>query len=294
MADNSGLQDSPLVSVLSKFDRVFETPETYLKPPSTLYKDTLRGVKSLFDYSKRDERRATRRLEDTCPLQELFVDGFDDEQIWQEIELQNSPLLGCLTKDIHDLKKQTLTLTLFPTTGSTTNFKSLSGQDQASTFYSECNGEERSDRSSQADLELERESESESESNEHVFGDGSCVDDNSDDDVDNKTVNSSGEGLKRSNKKSEVDDRFFKLSDMLQFLDKEDRRFGRAHTKWHKEENADDNDDDDDDDNEPIDYFIDLESETEEEEWTRAVGVVANIVGRYINNNNYLMIIIII
>lgn len=87
MADVNN-EGHPLDTVLSIFEEAFDHPESYLKPPASLHKNTLIAIKQIFDFCKKDELRGKRSATSTCPLQELLVENFDDEQIWQEIELQ--------------------------------------------------------------------------------------------------------------------------------------------------------------------------------------------------------------
>ena len=274
--DNNGIL--PLVSVLSEFESVFGQPESYLKPPTILQKNTLSAIKQIFDFCKRDELSGTRSLASTCPLQELLVEDFDDEQIWQEIELQNTPLLRVLKQDVHSLKENVDQLSL-----------SLGRLDDV--VSENANGFVKN--ASESDTESDR------------VNEGFSSDENSDDPVDDSDVDASDDGEKetdddnndskkvksstnnnrkqKSAKKSQVDDSFFKLSDMLQFLDKEDRRYDRAHRKKSQKE-SDDDDDDNEIDSEPVDYFINMDSddteEEEDEEWSKALGVTESLLGR--------------
>ena len=95
MADDNN-EVASLVSLLSQLENASDHPESYLKPPSSLEKDNVIAVKQIFDFCKKDEPNSSRSLASTCPLQELLVEGFDVEQIWQEIELQNTSL--CITE----------------------------------------------------------------------------------------------------------------------------------------------------------------------------------------------------
>lgn len=41
----------------------------------------------------------------TSPLTELVTEGFDHEQIWQELELQNIPTLKFFTKKVQEMNR---------------------------------------------------------------------------------------------------------------------------------------------------------------------------------------------
>ena len=290
MADDSGT--FPLVSVLSEFESVFGHPESYLKPPAILQKNTLSAIKQIFDFCKKDELSGTRSLASTCPLQELLVKNFDDEQIWQEIELQNTPLLRVLKTDVHSLKENVDQLSLLSGSSKAVQGNRLQPSDDV--VCESANGFVKN--ASESDTESDRVNEgfSSDENSDDSMDDGDVDDsddgekENDDDNNDSSKVQSSTNNnrkQKSTKKKSQVDDSFFKLSDMLQFLDKEDRRYERTHRKKSQKESDDDEDDDDDEiDSEPVDYFIDMDSddaeEEEDEEWSKALGVTESLLGR--------------
>lgn len=295
--DNSGVL--PLVSVLSEFESVFGHPESYLKPPAILQKNTLSAIKQIFDFCKKDELSGTRSLVSTCPLQELLVENFDDEQIWQEIELQNTPLLRVLKQDIHSLKENVDQLSLLSGSSKVVKGNRLQRSDSNDgTVSGNANGFVKSASESDTESDSVNEGYRPDDSDDQMDDGGG--DNNDDEENENDYYNNDSSKVKSSTnnnreqkskkKKSQVDDTFFKLSDMLQFLDKEDRRYERAHRNKSQKE-SDDNDDDDDDndeiDSEPVDYFIDMDSddieEEEDEEWSRALGITETLLGRCIS-----------
>ena len=292
--DNSGTRS--LVSVLSEFKNVFDQPESYLKPPASLQKKTLSAIKQIFDFCKKDELSSTRSLASTCPLQELLVEDFDDEQIWQEIELQNTPLLRVLKQDVHSLKENVDQLSLLLVSSKVVRGNRLQCSDDVVSENANGFVKNVSESDTESDRVHEGLSDDENSDGQLDSGDGDDSDneenENDDDNNDSSKVKSSTNNnrkQKSTKKKSQVDDSFFKLSDMLQFLDNEDRRYERAHRKEsHKEKDNDDDDDDDDDeiDSEPVDYFIDMDSdgteEEEDEEWNKALGVTESLSGRCI------------
>ena len=290
----------PLVSVLSEFEGVFGHPESYLKPPVILQKNTLSAIKQIFDFCKKDELSGTRSLVSTCPLQELLVENFDDEQIWQEIELQNTPLLRVLKQDIHSLKENVDQLSLLSGSSKEVKGNRLQHSDYSNdgNVSGNANGFVKSASESDTESDSINEEFSPDENSDDQMDDGGS-DDNDDEENKNDDYNNENTKVKSSTnnnreqksttKKSQVDDTFFKLSDMLQFLDKEDRRYERACRKKSQKESDDDDDDDDNDeiDSEPVNYFIDMDSddteEEEDEEWSRALGVTETLLGRCIS-----------
>ena len=77
---------------------------------------------------------------------------------------------------------------------------------------------------------------------------------------------------------------------MLQFLDKEDRKFERARKKKNQTEN-DDEDDSDENESELVDYFVDIGgSDVEDEEdddWDKALDATERLLGRCISTHRW-------
>ena len=307
MADDNSSGTLPLVSIFSEFESVFGHPESYLKPPAILQKNTLSAIKQIFDFCKKDELSGTRSLASTCPLQELLVENFDDEQIWQEIELQNTPLLRVLKRDFHSLKENVDKLSLLSGSSKVVNGNQLPCSDDVDSENANGFVKNESESGTESDRPDEGFSPDE-DSDDQIDARGSDDKENENDDDNNgsnkvkSSMNNNRQQQKSRKKKSQVDDSFFKLSDMLQFLDKEDRRYERVHSKKSQKENDDnDNDpaadaDDDDDDeigSEPVDYFIDMDSddaeEEEDEEWNKALGVTESLLERCISILIYLL-----
>lgn len=288
MADDNN-EVASLVSLLSRFERTSEYPETYLKPPSSLEKDTKATVKDIFDFCKKDEPNSSRSLASTCPLQELLVDDFDIEQIWQEIELQNTPLLHLGKKDIQIIKQEAEKISLclayarskdLVEGNQLVDMQSETISDNINGFVEHGNESDSDDYSSGKESGLEN-SDEETDNN---------YDKNTNDRKEVNTTSKQKGKQKPSAKKSQVDDKFFKLSDMLQFLDKEDRKFERAHKKKNQTEN-DDEDDSDENESELVDYFVDIGgSDMEDEEddnWNKALDATGRLLGRCISTHRW-------
>lgn len=268
-----------LESLLSQFENTSRQPEVYLKPPLSLERESISTIKRIFDFCKKDEANGSRSLASTCPLQELFVDGFDVEQIWQEIDLQNAPLLQLGKKDVHNITQITKKLSL------------LKEDNELHEGNNSENGLPDSD--SEVDCVEKDENNGDDDNYDFNYDDEDHGDDDDDDDdfgSDNdfdkrKTSVGSKENRKPtkslSTRKSEVDDSFFKLSDMIKFLDKEDRLFERAHKKNNREMENDN--DDEDSDTELVDYFLDMDSnngDEEDDDWSKALGATEALLGR--------------
>jgi U3 small nucleolar RNA-associated protein MPP10 len=66
-----------------------EHPESFAAPSKQLSQQALKLTKTLYDHAKVEEEDTIGRVGD---LGELLIEGFDSEQVWQELELQNEPL----------------------------------------------------------------------------------------------------------------------------------------------------------------------------------------------------------
>ena len=221
------------------------------------------------DASSRKFTSVTKELYDTgnrhCPIQglsgalpELYTEGFDDEQVWQQLELHNESAFRILMKN---------TAKLLSVKGNRLSFKQTDQSDDAAVNEQEedeqaSDGEEKDDDDSVAsDLSFQIPADSDDE-------------DESDDDDDFDDLNfdeykvldeDGGEKGKKTQKdvpkfkKTEVDDQFFKLREMEAFLQKEESK---------KKDDTGDNDDDDDDED-SVDLFDEIPSEDEEQVTTR-------------------------
>jgi len=243
------------------------------------------STKLIYDFCKNCENK--RQQDEALP--ELIVKHFDDEQIWQELELQNNSVVdkllgnvvGLVTKidsvnflaDGHVIEKQT---------------KSRNKKTQKKDLMNDSNNEEEEEESDETDKEIDK-IKLRLEDSENDIGDMNDDDDDDDDmDFDFDSINPIQDknndndtsddddgnenvdeidldaGKKKKNKKkpvkgSIVDDKFFKLAEMEAFLEQED---AKEMKKQRQEEKGDDSDDESDE--EDIDLFTNFTSEDEE------------------------------
>lgn len=190
-------------------------------------------TKTLYDLQKAQEPADYK----SSPLALLVVDNFDEEQIWQELELQNNSLLKHF-KNVTDEALSDGTLTL------------LAEEEE------ENSDEEEVETDDENIDDEEEEEETPRQSSKMAAGADDLTDEDSDLDFDvdaleKREKEKKGIGRKGSKTKvvpSEVDDKFFKLSEMESFLDDMDKREGKE-----------DGDEDD------LDYFQDLPSDDDDD-----------------------------
>ena len=88
---------------LTKFKANLSSPESYLNPSPELRGKCLTGVKKVFDFYKKSCKNGCVKIPNG-PLPELYTDGFDNEQIWEEIQLMNEPVLEYMGKLLKEME----------------------------------------------------------------------------------------------------------------------------------------------------------------------------------------------
>ncbi|XP_046444897.1 U3 small nucleolar ribonucleoprotein protein MPP10-like [Daphnia pulex] len=234
--------ESLVDKVLNEFITVTTKPESFLSVQAAANTKFKAITKDLYDSVNRN--CTLQGL--TGSLPELYTEGFDEEQIWQQLELHNEPSFKILMKNVAKL---------------------LTGKDKKLSFYKvevqtddeeqEENGlENEEDKDSVAsDLSFQLPSDSD---NENEDGDDSDLDETDALKFDEyKMLDEEREERPKKNReqsmgkirKTEVDDEFFKVGEMEKFLEKEEAE---------KPVKGDDED--------SIDYFEDVLSDDDENE----------------------------
>ena len=73
------------------------TPEAFYAKDENMSKNLLQCVKLYFDHEKKNAEESTSVIPGS-ELSELFVDGLDLEQVWEQINMQNIPIVKHYTK----------------------------------------------------------------------------------------------------------------------------------------------------------------------------------------------------
>ncbi|KAK2492671.1 hypothetical protein MC885_002218 [Smutsia gigantea] len=221
-------------------------PECFLTIQDGLASNFTSLTKVLYDFTKILENGRVHG----SPLQKLVINGFDDEQIWQQLELQNEPVLQYFQNAVSEAIKDN-DISLLPENeeqeceedgsemeadGPADLEQDLEEEEVAHLSVSDPKGDKRAKNSDKLDLRRSP-----------VFSD-----EDSDRDFDiskleqQSKVQNKVPGKPRE--KSIVDDKFFKLSEMETFLE-----------NIEKEEQKND------DEEEDIDFFEDVNSDEDEE-----------------------------
>ncbi|XP_076148047.1 U3 small nucleolar ribonucleoprotein MPP10 [Alosa pseudoharengus] len=245
----TGDTSNTLESCLSILNNKTAHPEQFLSLQDALAADFTALTKTLYDLHKAEQPAGFK----SSPLDLLVVENFDEEQIWQELELQNAPALGQFEEAVSQVTVDTgLSLVA--------EAEEDEGAVEGDGIEDDDDDDEEEDLS---DDEIDEGEEEEGDENDaepgNEDGDGFSEEDSDVDfDVDalekkaKQKMNQKGSAARLPKptwtEPSEVDDKFFKLSEMEAFLDDMDRREGK-----------------DDQAGEDVDYFQDLPSGDEEE-----------------------------
>lgn len=187
-------------------------------------------VKQLYDYAKTEDANRSSQVPD-----ELVVEHMDEEQIWQQLELQNAHLWSSCLK---------------------LSGKLLSGKDEAFRLNYKVVGEEEvEDEDEDEDEDIEEDDEDDSE-----LGSLDEDDESEDDDDESPTkrlANGKRTASSRPGRKSVLDDKFFNMSEMEEYLEAEDRKeMQKGSQKRDRNDDIDDG----------IDYFKESEDEGDDDD----------------------------
>ncbi|XP_053619143.1 U3 small nucleolar ribonucleoprotein protein MPP10 [Plodia interpunctella] len=229
-----------LKSFIDKFDGFTQKPVNYLVIQDGIKDDIKNLVKNLYDYTKSEENNKKKKR--GSALTKLIVEGFDEEQIWQQLELQNSGCWDKLVLEVANCVSSKNNLTFPVKVNKPKNPEVEIDSDKSPP-------ESVKDDSDQENIEAESEkTENESEKTKKSFKNES------------KKV-----------KGSIVDDKFFKLKDMEKFLLNEEKKESgkKVSEKDSDEESIDLFDEDDEDSNDDeggnnmmyTDFFDQLEGD---------------------------------
>lgn len=225
------------------FDKLTKKPQDYLSYQEDITNTVKELVKNLYDVTKRSENK----ISGSTALPELIVDSFDEEQIWQELELQNNDWNNTFVSNITKLvvKKDNV---LFPVniSGSeddTVNAKinNVEPKETVNTKVDTWDDDSNYEKVDTIDFD-------DDDSNGSEYCISSDIKNEVTKDLDSEKLKMKSQGRYTV---SEVDDKFFKLSEMERFLEIEEQKDEKvgSENRYH------DSDSD-------VDYFADkLEDE---------------------------------
>ncbi|XP_042731874.1 U3 small nucleolar ribonucleoprotein protein MPP10 isoform X2 [Lagopus leucura] len=224
-----------------------------------LYKGWKRHLLSVQDELAADFRTLTKTLYDLnkalgssvvrgSPLKELVIENFDEEQIWQQLELQNNAVLDVFKKSVAQCTndKDLCLISDQEDDGSDAEASSdsevedmLEAETEQENVYTEHKTEVKEKKSKPRESVIEKYSDDDSDVDFDIEA------------LEQETKTAKKTAVRKTGRTSIVDDRFFKLAEMEAFLE-------------HVEKENGEREEEDDDD---IDYFEDIISDDEEEEF---------------------------
>uniref|UniRef100_A0AAV1U8W6 U3 small nucleolar ribonucleoprotein protein MPP10 n=1 Tax=Peronospora matthiolae TaxID=2874970 RepID=A0AAV1U8W6_9STRA len=97
-------------SVVTSFrEKVVEQPEVFFTPSDDVAKEIQAFAKHAYDRTSKYQSNTGGAQ----PLDELYVDGFDADQVWEQLRLLNGPLLAEMTQRIRSFRKAPGKIKLF-------------------------------------------------------------------------------------------------------------------------------------------------------------------------------------
>ncbi|XP_037957742.1 U3 small nucleolar ribonucleoprotein protein MPP10 [Teleopsis dalmanni] len=228
--------DKDYNKIATKFTNITKKPEKFLSARPEKYDDIQNLLQNTYRLAAiEDSSNKAARVE---VLSELYVDGMEEEQIWQQLELRNEFVMSTFLEQ---------TAKLFALQETKLEIRLDEGDSDV--------GSENDDNTENDDIDDEDENEvtDEEDNNElkNLYdNDRDGGDDDEDDDDDGEEFGSKQSTLfknktkKKKIRPSVVDDKFFKLDEMADFLDAEDAKEVRKQKNKPKI-----------DDNDGIDYF---------------------------------------
>ncbi|XP_063835173.1 U3 small nucleolar ribonucleoprotein protein MPP10-like [Ostrinia nubilalis] len=223
--------------IIQKFNSFTEKPVNFLTVQSGIKDDVKNLVKSLYDYTKSEEPNNKKKKK--TALRKLIVQDFDEEQIWQQIELQNTECWDQLVWDVANCVSAKKDLVWPVETGKKPkppknvpieDEEDCAPSDEQDDGISEAEGEDDMSEAEGDDDESEKPSKK------------------------SKINKNSNETSRKKFKPSIVDDKFFKLQEMEKFLLDEEKKEGKKGGK------------DESDSEEELPLFEDIDDEGSGEE----------------------------
>ncbi|KAG5056722.1 hypothetical protein GLYMA_05G038800v4 [Glycine max] len=183
------------------------------------------------------------------PLDQLLVDGFDAEQIWQQIDLQTQPLLSTLRRRVKQLVEnpEEISQLKVPSEGGNKKEENIldEWEEESDGFDEELDEEEEEDEEDE-EKEGEGEEDEEEEEEEEM------------EDEEEEEENEEGGG---------IEDKFLKIDELTKYLEKEEEDFENGEADREGEEE----DDDEGESDEEGDFGIGDDDDEDEDEETEGI-----------------------
>ncbi|KAB2054884.1 hypothetical protein ES319_A12G284800v1 [Gossypium barbadense] len=188
------------------------------------------------------------------PFDQLLTEGFDVEQIWQQIDLQSQPLLSSLRREVKKFEKHPEEISKLKDGGVGGGEKKKKVLEQIETDNVVNDDEDDDDMDMDEDEDDEEEEDEEGEEEEKERG-------------------TEEESENEGEEKGGIEDKFLKIKELQEYLEEDEaREFGlkkkktKAESKKEEEDTEEEGDDDDEEDENEGSEDDDDEAEEEEDE----------------------------
>ncbi|GMJ06697.1 hypothetical protein like AT5G66540 [Hibiscus trionum] len=225
---------TPVEAAVESLRQISTEPPVWLVPKQELSQAVRAASKLLFASLKPHCTKS--------PFDELLIEGFDAEQIWQQIDLQSQPLLSSLRREVKKFEKHPEEISKLKVDVEGGKKKVLEEIETENVVVNDDDDED-------DDIDMDEEDEDEEEEGEE------------------KEKGREEESENEGEEKGGIEDKFLKIKELQEYLEEDEaREFGtnkkkrKAETKKHEEDTEDEEEEGDDEENE------DDTDEAEEEE----------------------------
>lgn len=213
-------------------------PPLWLAPSSSLSKVTRLASQNLFSILKPFSPKS--------PFDHLLVDGFDAEQIWQQIDLQSQPLLASVQRDLKRFEKNPEAIS---------NLK-VSLEDKKKVIQEMAIGLEEESDDFEEDIKEFDEEEDEDEEDEEEEENYHDEEDEEDGDTEEGGKEESDDEVEGEEGSGGIEDGFLKIKELEEFMEEDEvreyglqkKKDGKKEKKQRKKEEESEDDEDDEDD----------------------------------------------
>ena len=248
LTDENNNQPKNFIEARTFLQDIANQPEEFYTKNDKMSKNLLTCVKLYFDYAKKHADESTSVIPGS-ELSELFIDGLDFEQIWEQINMQNIPIIKHYETALND--EETLNdITLIEEEDDDSDNDSDSGSDSESNNNMNANSDSNSSSSSNSDSDDDNDDDDEevpyNDSNKNTRNNiRRKKKDDEEEDVD--------DDLKEKIKLNMEQDKFFNFEDFEKFADGQED-LGELdesvdiYATMYGEENVEDEDEEEEDD----------------------------------------------
>ncbi|XVF07681.1 hypothetical protein REPUB_Repub06bG0160800 [Reevesia pubescens] len=215
-------------------------PPVWLVPKQELSQAVRAASKHLFSTLKPHSPKS--------PFDQLLIEGFDAEQIWQQIDLQSQPLLSTLRSEVKKFEKHPEEISKLKEAVDGGKEKKVLEENGTDNVHDDDEDEEDDD----DDMDVD-----EDDDNDDIGGD----DDDTEEEEEKKKRGREEVDESDGEQKGGIEDKFLKIKELQEYLEEDEaREFGLKKKKSKKETKKDEEDteeeeeegDDDDDDNDEV------------------------------------------